>query len=312
MPEARLAYINGEFVPESEASVSIRDKGLVYGDCVFDTSRTFAGKIFRLDAHLDRLYRNLELAIIDPGMEKQRLAEITLELVERNLGCLREGEDFWVTQRITAGQQQLDGEPVSRTGATVIVDCIPIPLRARAKYFENGIETVVSSRPRIGPAALSANIKSNNYLNMMLAQREIAAEHPNAWALMCDENGNIAEGAGCNFFIVRNSVVQTPTAEYVLDGVSRQVVFEICDRLSIKCEETTITTDDALQADESFFTSTSLCICPVRSINGKQPGLIVPGPVTQAITDEFKKEVGFDFVQQYLDFLSGEGGGTGL
>lgn len=296
MTHSRLAYVNGEFLAESQATVSVRDKGLVYGDCVFDTARTFGGKLFRLDAHLDRLYRNLELARIEPGIKQAELAEITMELVERNLAYLRAGEDYWVTQRITAGQQQLDGEVSERSGPTVIVDCIPLPLRARAKYFANGIETVLADRPRVSPDALSANIKSNNYLNMMLAQREVQAEHPNAWALMCDENGNLAEGAGCNFFIVRDGVVKTPSAKYVLDGVSRQVVIEICQNSSVPFEECTLSMEDTLEADESFFTSTSLCICPVRSINGKQPGRIIPGPVTQLITDVFKQNVGFDFV----------------
>ena len=316
----RIAYVNGEFVPESEASISIRDKGLVYGDCVFDTARTFAGEIFRLDAHLDRLYRNLGYAQIDPGIDQAEMARLTLEVVQRNLPVLRPGEDFWVTQRVTSGQQILDGDLDQRIGATLIIDCIPLPLRARARYFKDGIETVVAQRKRISPDALSANIKSNNYLNMMLAQREVQISHPNAWALMCDENGNIAEGAGCNFFVVLDGEVFTPTADYVLDGVSRQVVIDLCNRISIPVHETTISLDDAMDADEAFFTSTSLCICPVRQLNGKQlrasgeadSGEPFCQPVTRKITDAFKQEVGLDFVGQYLDHLSDSTVSTGL
>ena len=316
----RIAYVNGNFVPESEASISIRDKGLVYGDCVFDTARTFAGKIFRLDAHLDRLYRNLGYAQIDPGIDQAEMARLTLEVLQRNLPVLRPGEDFWVTQRVTSGQQMLDGDLDQHSGATLIIDCIPLPLRARARYFMDGIETVVAHRKRISPDALSANIKSNNYLNMLLAQREVQVTHPMAWALMCDKNGNIAEGAGCNFFVVLDGEVFTPTTEYVLDGVSRQVVIELCSRLSIPVHETTISLDDALDADEAFFTSTSLCICPVRRLNGKQlgqSGEVESGtpfcqPVTRKITDAFKQEVGLDFVKQYLDHQSGSAVSTGL
>ncbi len=98
----------------------------------------------------------------------------------------------------------------------------------------------------------------------------------------------------------------------MLDGVSRQVVIEIGERPGIPLRQTTVTLDDALQAEESFFTSTRLCICPVRWLNGKQPGLIVPDAVTQAITEAFKQEVEFDFVQQYLNFLSESADATGL
>jgi branched-chain amino acid aminotransferase len=307
----RLAYVNGNFIIEAQASVSIRDKGLVYGDCVFDTARTFDGKIFRLDAHLDRLYRNLDYAQIDPGVDQAEMAAITEELVQRNLPILRSGEDYWVTQRVTSGAQQLDGE-LTEQGSTVVVDCIPLPLRARARLFENGIEAAVAERIRISPKALSANIKSNNYLNMMLAQREVQEKHPGAWALMCDENGDIAEGAGCNFFIVKNGEVYTPTSEYVLDGVSRQVIIELCEKLSIPIHQSRVTIDDALNADEGFFTSTSLCICPVRLINEQPIGKGIPGSVTAKLTQGFKDEVEFDFVQQYLDQLSDTEGSTGL
>ena len=201
----RLAWVNGEFVPESQAVVSIRDAGLVYGDSVFDTARTFNGRLFRLKEHMDRLFASLEKTLIDPGMTAEQMAAVTEKLVQRNLPMLRDGEDYWVTQRITTGQQKLDGEVPVRTGPTVAIDCIPVPLRARARLFKDGIKAVVAARRRISPDALSANIKSNNYLNMMLAQREVGVDHPGAWALMCDRNGNIAEGAGCNFFIVETS-----------------------------------------------------------------------------------------------------------
>ena len=308
----RLAWVNGEFVPESRAVVSIRDAGLVYGDSVFDTARTFNGKLFRLKEHMDRLYRSLEKTLIDPGMTAEEMAAVTEELVQLNLPVLRPGEDYWVTQRVTTGQQKLDGETPVRSGATVAIDCIPVPLRARARLFKDGINAVVAERRRISEDALSANIKSNNYLNMMLAQREVGLHQPGAWALMCDRNGNIAEGAGCNFFIVENGRVITPKAKFVLEGISRQVVMEICERESIELEEADFDSDRAEAADEGFFTSTSLCICPVGRLNGRTFDQ-VPGPVTARITEAFKAEVDFDFVQQYLDFLSDDNAGsTGL
>ena len=306
----RVAYVNGEIVLETEASISIRDMGLVYGDSVFDTARTFNGKLFRLQDHIDRLFQSLEYAKIEAGISKQTLIDATQSIVDTNNKFLRKGEDYWVTQRITTGMQKLDGELTS-TKPTIIIDCIPLPLRARARYFNDGIEAVIAQRKRIPPEALSANVKCNNYLNMMLAQREVQETHPMAWALMCNIHGDIAEGAGCNFFIVNEGKVFTPTREYVLPGVSREVVIKICAAKGIELSEQSISIDQALSADEAFFTSTSLCICPLQSLNGKTY-TSVPGPVTAQITEAFKDMVGLDFVQQYLGFLSESDGSTGL
>ena len=312
MVSTRLAWVNGEVLPESEATVSIRDMGLVYGDSVFDTARTFNGKIFLLEQHVERLFESLAYARIDPLMDRQAYIEATRELVERNLPMLRDGEDYWVTIRVTAGQQALDGETPLHQGSTIIIDCIPIPLRARASFFARGIEAVVAERQRIAPEALSPNAKTSNYLNMMLAQKEVAAEHPGAWALMCDRNGNLAEGAGCNLFIIHDKVVYTPTREFILAGISRQVVIELCHELNIDLRETDVPLAQALDADEAFFTSTSLCACPVASINGRAYSSAIPGPITQRIMNGFAERVGMDYVAQYLRFQSSNSGGTGL
>lgn len=308
----RYAYVNGDVVPESEARVSIRDLGFVYGDAVFDTARTFGGRIFRLEQHMDRLYESLKYARIDPGLSKAEMMAATESLLAKNLPALRDGEDYWVTQRISGGVKAPDGEPIPQEGATVVIECMPIPLRARAAMFRDGIEAQVAHRRRIAPEALSPNVKSNNYLNLMIAQKEVAALNPAAWALLMDPEGNIAEGAGCNFFIVKNGVVMTPTTEFVLNGVSRQVTLELCERLGIEARECAIPLQAAVTADEAFFTSTSLCICPTKSLNGLDYEAGAPGPVTSRLMDAFAEEAGYDYVAQYLRFLGNAPVRTGL
>jgi branched-chain amino acid aminotransferase len=308
----RVAFINGQLMPESQAMISIRDKGVVYGDGVFDTARTFNGKLFRLQQHIDRLYESLDYARIDPGMSKGQMTEATHLVMEQNLPVLREHEDYWVTQRVTTGQQYFDGEIDGDGAPTVIIDCIPLPLRARAGFFKNGIPVAVSERPKISAAALSPNAKTNNYLNMMLAQREVSEHYPGAWALMPDPHGNLAEGAGCNFFTVIDGVLQTPEKEFVLAGISRDVVFELCADLDIPIQEKTITIEQALTASEGFFTSTSLCVCPLGSINGRAYPAAVPGPITAKIMQAFSELVDFDFAGQYLRFLDSDSTSTGL
>lgn len=308
----RLAYVNGRIAPEAESFVSISDKGWVYGDAVFDTARTFGGKVFRLAEHIDRLYESLAYARIDPGMSKAEMAAATEDLVTQNLPFLPEGEDFWVTQRVSSGIRGLDGAPPPNSGATVVIDCAPLPLRARASFFRDGAAAAIPARRRVPPEALSPNVKSNNYLNMMIAQREVDATAAGAWALMLDRNGDIAEGPGCNYFVVKNGVVHTPTRDFVLAGISRQVVIELCAKIGVECREETVQVQRAMTGDEAFFTSTSLCACPIATINGHAYPAGVPGPVTKRLMDAFSEEVGYDYVGQYLRFLGTGASGTGI
>ena len=147
---------------------------------------------------------------------------------------------------------------------------------------------------------------------MLLAQRQVQKENPGAWALLRDKNGNLAEGAGCNLFVIRDNVVTTPTREFVLAGVSRQVVIEICEDIQVELREADISVAEAIEADEAFLTSTSLCACPLRTLNGKVYGSGKPGKITQKIIAHFIKMVEFDFVQQYQSFLGKSEGSTGI
>jgi len=299
----RVVYINGRITPESEGHLSFRDLGFIYGDAVFDTARTFGGKVFRLEQHIDRLFHSLTYARIDPGMSKAEIFEATMQVVDANTPLLGENEDYWVTQRISAGAKVVDGEDPTQDGATVVIECMPLPLRSRAAFFRDGVPAQVAARRRIPAEALSPNVKSNNYLNMMIAQREVSAVAPSSWALLCNADGDIAEGAGCNFFIVRDGVVITPPTDFVLDGVSRNIAIDLCRDLDIRCEERSVPLQYAMTSDEAFFTSTSLCICPTASLNGVDYAAGAPGPVTRRLMDAFRDLVGFDYEAQYLAHL---------
>jgi len=135
----------------------------------------------------------------------------------------------------------------------------------------------------------------------VLADREVKAQNPDAWAVLLDVNGNLSEGQGSNIFLVRDGCLMTPRERYVLPGVSRQAVIDLAATLKIPFEEQDIDLYDAYTADECFLTSTSLCICGVRTLNGRSfAEAKVPGPVTRRLTEAYKKLVGCDFVAQYL------------
>ncbi len=298
----RCVYLNGTFVPESRALLSFRDSGFVYGDAVFDTARTFKGKLFCLKEHVDRLYESLAYTRIEIGLDRQEMMDATEEVVARNRALLGPNEDYWVSQRISNGVTALDGEPPIQDGPTVVIECTPLPLRARAAMFRDGIEAVIAPLKRVPPEALSPNAKINNYMNPMLAQREVTAIRPGAWALQMDMNGNLAEGVGCNVFFVKDGIVHTPKTDYILPGITRSVVLDLCRESGIEARETDISFHFATTASEAFFTSTSLCICPVRSLNGRTY-LGHAGPVAKRLMSAFAEQVGFDYVAQYLAHL---------
>ena len=299
MTQERVAYFNGEIVPESQARVSIRDAGFLLGDAVFDTTRTFGGRIFKLEEHLDRLFNSLTYMRIDPGMSKEHMAGLTMEVLKANLPLIDESDDYWVSQRITRGERSsADPKP------TVIVECLPLPFAQRAKYYVNGLPIMVPSIRRTPPDSVSPRAKLHHYINFVLAELEVKAQAPDSWAVLLDVNGNICEGNGANIFIVKDGVLFTPREQYVLAGISRQTTIELALELGIELRETDIDLFDAYTADEAFVTSTSFCICPISSVNGatiSDGG--VPGPVTDRLQKAYSGLVGVDIVGQYLSRL---------
>jgi branched-chain amino acid aminotransferase len=298
----RVAYFNGRIVPESQATVSFRDRGFKYGDAAFDATRTFGGKPFRLEQHVERLYRSLRYLQIDPGLSPREMIEISGQVLDENRPLLGEDGDCWVSQRISRGVDAVGGELwESAGGPTVIVECTPLPLKARARLFRDGAEIITPSVRRAPPDSVSPNAKTHNYLNLVMGDIEARTHNPNAWAVLLDVHGNLAEGIGSNIFIVEAGAIVTPRADYVLAGITRATVIELAGRHGVTVREEDISPYRAANAAEAFITSTSLCICPVRTINGRpvsEPG--IPGPVTKRLMDAFSKLAEFDYVGQYL------------
>jgi len=299
----RVAYFNGKIVPESQVLIPFRDRSFKYGDGVFDMTRTFGGRIFKLKEHVDRLYRSLKYTGIEIGLSASEVMTITEEILARNLPLLGEGDDFWVAQRVSRGVDVVGGDFWENSGPTLIIDCTPLPFQARAHLYRDGIDVVFPSVQRTPPESLSPNVKSHNYLNMIIADLEVRSMNPKGWALLLDTRGFLSEGMGSNVFLVKDGVLYTPKSQYVLAGVSRQTVIELAAELKLKLVEDDLTPYDAFSADEAFITSTSFCICPVHSFNGKTVADgKVPGPITKQLTEAYSDLVDCDFVEQYLRY----------
>ena len=157
---------------------------------------------------------------------------------------------------------------------------------------------------RTPPEALSPRVKTHNYLNLIAGGLEVNAQDPGAWALLLDTSGNLAEGLGSNIFLVQKGQLLTPREQAVLSGISRETVIDLARDTGVEVVEKDIDLYDAYNADEAFLTSTSLCICPIVSVNGAKIGNAVPGPVTRQLTEAYCRFVDFDFVGQYLKRLA--------
>ena len=300
----RIAYFNGRFVPEREVLIPFRDRGFKHGDAVFDTTRTFGHRVFKLREHVERLYRSLRYLRIDPGVSPEEMIAITEEVLRRNLAILDPEDDYWVTQRVSRGLDPSAQELWPQEGATVIVECVPLPLRERAILYRDGIRVMTPSVRRTPPESLSPRVKTHNYLNLIAGNLEVRAQDPGAWAILLDTAGNLAEGIGSNVFLVQNGTVLTPREQAVLSGISRETVIALAREAGLTVVEKDLDLYDAYTADEVFLTSTSLCICPVASVNGARIGSAVPGPVTRQLTEAYCRFVDFDFVAQYLKRLA--------
>ena len=233
------------------------------------------------------------------------MIDISEEIVVRNEPLRAAAGDWWIGQRVSRGLDPIEGDEPGHIGPNVVVECTPLPLKARARQFRDGLDVWTPPQRRIAPEMLSPRAKTHNYLNMIVAEQSVKAHDPDGWAILLDTNGNLAEGLGSNIFVVRDGKLYTPGERYVLQGVSRQMTFDLARQLEIPVIEGDIDLFDAANAEEMFLTSTSLCIAPVRRFNGTPVGDgRTPGPITKRLTDAYIAAVGCDFVKQYLDRLS--------
>ncbi|MEM1278233.1 MAG: aminotransferase class IV [Pseudomonadota bacterium] len=204
----RIVWMNGKFIPESQALVPYRDRSFLYGDGAFDLTRTFRGRIFKLEAHIDRLYRSLKALHMDATMAPEQMTEITREVLARNRHLLGENDDYWVGQRLSRGILQVEGDNWDHYGPTVIVECSPMPIAERAHMFRDGIQVVTPSVRRIPPECLTPRAKTHNYLNLIMGDLEVRAQNPLGWAILLDMAGNLNEGLGSNIFLVQDGRIR--------------------------------------------------------------------------------------------------------
>ena len=295
-------YFNGEWMPFSQVKIDPMDRGFMLGDVVFEVARTFNGKIFRLEEHIDRLYKSLKYSRITPDLSAEEMLNISEHVVNINDHLRAEVGDYTVWQFVTRGP----GRWTRSAGPpSICVRISPIDFGRFTQYFDQGAHGVITRTRSYPNESLDSKIKHHSRMNFNLAELKAADVDPEAWPILTDVQGNITEGTGYNIFIVTNGVIKTPGDNNILQGVSRKMVFDLSRQLNIPIIEEDIQPYDLYTADEVFFSSTSYCVLPVTKIDNRHIKDRTPGPITQQILAAWSEIVGVDIIGQALQFNCG-------
>lgn len=293
-----MIWLNGDYVPRSEAKISMTDRGFRMGDVVFDTSRTFNGKVFRLRDHLVRLYRSLQYTRINPGMTIDEIERLTLEVVDRNESVRESGDDYMITQIVTRGEGGRVGREMT-PNVSIWID--PIDFVRYSPEFQDGAHVVIPKTRSYSSDQLDPKVKHYSRLNFVMADLEATDVDPDAHPVLLDTDGNISENVGGNFFVVSNGVLRTVGDNSILQGVSRMTLLELADQLGIPTSEEDIQPYDLYTADEAFLCSTPYCLLPVGRADNRDVGDEVPGPITKQLLAAWSERVGVDIVDQVTE-----------
>jgi branched-chain amino acid aminotransferase len=301
---ARKVYFNGEFVSEQEARVSIFDSALMFGDMVFDMTRTYRQKPFRLRQHLERTYAGLRYLNIDCGLAIDEMERATLETLEQNLPAL-DGADAQIMHNISRGPLPMyRGVFGGSVRPTITISCWPYwwHLAAYGPLYRNGVRAVVPAQRSVPAHLIDPKVKNRSRIYYQVANIQAQRVDSSGWALLTDEQGLVTEGTGSNFFLLRKGKVYTPPGRNILLGITRGAVLDLLPSLSIPAVEQDFGLYEIINADEAFFTATSFGIMPCTSINGQPIGDGKPGVVTQKLIAAWSEMVGVDIIAQADDY----------
>lgn len=299
----RIVYFNGKFIPESEAKISIYDSALMFGDMVFEMTRSFNGKQFKLKDHIDRLFMGLAILRIPIDMTKAEMEDACYKTMDANKDAFGKDDEHRLLIDVSRGLLGIyEGIAGVEKGPNVVIADFPLKwtVASMGHLFDSGINAVITSQRAIPSWLMDPKIKNRSRLFYLMANIEASQfSGNNNWALLLDPDGFIAEGTGDNFFIVKKGVIYTPEGRNILRGISRQyVINELGPELDMEVIEKNIEPYDVYTADEAFMTGTPFCMLPVTSLNGIAIGEGRVGETFLKLINKWSKNVGVDIQGQ--------------
>lgn len=304
--KGRVVYMNGKYVSEKDAKISIYDSALMFGDMVFEMTRSFNKKQFKLREHLERLLNGVKIYRIPLKLTIEDLEKICFETIKKNEAFFNPTDEHRLMINISRGPLGIYA-PVFQNNIepTVVVADFPLKwtVASMGKLYDEGVNAVLVNQRAIPSHLMDPKIKNRSRVFYQMANIEASMfRGKNNWALMMDTDGFIAEGSGDNFFIIKNGTIITPEGRNCLVGISRNYIFEICKELGINCIEKNIEPYDVYTADEAFMTGTPFCVLPVFRFNETKIGDGNFGKITKKIIKKWSDNVGVDIIAQIKKF----------
>lgn len=279
----QLICLNGRFVPKSKAVISIFDHGLLYGDGVFEGIRSYEGRVFKLNEHIERLFASAMAIKLEVPVSKKDIKDKIIETLRRN-----KLHNAYIRVVVTRGEGDLGLDPKKCPRASYFIIASSIVLYPE-KFYKDGLTVMTVATRRNIPEALSPKIKSLNYLNNIMAKIE-ANNYGVLEAIMLSKDGYVAECTGDNVFIItKEELITPPTYIGALEGITRACVMELAKEMNITVSEKIFTRYDMYVADECFLTGTAAEIIPVINVDDRRIGTGKPGPLTISLMEAFRK-----------------------
>ena len=286
------AYLNGEWISSGELHIGVDDIGFLLGATVTERLRTFGGRVFRLDEHLRRMRRSLEIVGLDAEAIVAQVAVAVSEFLVRNRALVAPDDDWAVVAFVTPGI-------VGAGRPTICVHGLPLPFNQWAEKYSMGLPIVISDTRQVPGECWPPELKCRSRMHFYLADRAASARQPGARAVLLDADGFVAEATTANVLIYRaDEGLLSPPSEHILAGVSQGVVRELALQLGIQFVTRPLTVAELSTADEAMLASTSVCLLPIVECDRKRLGDGKPGPIYHELLAAWSKLVGVDVAQQ--------------
>lgn len=277
--------VNGRITGERDAVVSVFDHGLLYGEGIYETLRTYRGRLFLFDRHMRRMRNSARLIVLDLPFTDDDMA---LRVRETMAASDLEGAEAYVRVLVTRGVGELSYDPKATPVPSIIIIVKP-QVDPTPDEYERGVRVVIVDVVRNHPKTVDPMIKSNNLLNSALGAQE-AIRRGGFEGVMRNYRGELSECTTANLFIVKDGAALTPPLESgLLPGITREFFFNIGKEAGIDVREQVLRDDDLFSADEAFLTSTTREAVPIVTVDNRKIGSGRPGPVTKALLGEFRR-----------------------
>lgn len=297
-----LAFVNGQFVPAADARLPVQDAGFMQGVTVAEQMRTFGGKLFRLDEHVERLARSLAIVEVSLPLSLDEIKAAAAQLVAHNHNWLDPDDDLGLSMFVTPGlYATFAGSGPSRP--FVCLHTYPIAFSLFAEKYEKGESLVVPNIRQVPAECWPSELKCRSRMHYFLADREAKRIDPGSRALLLDMAGNISEASTASVFIYRKGLgLAAPPKEKILPGISLSVVKELAASLDLPFVHRDLTVEDLAQADEVMLCSTSPCLLPVVRFQQQPIADGKPGMTYRKLLDGWITMIGLNFPAQARQF----------